>query len=143
MRGSDQVVINLDIEPTPQLRPRATRRGGFIHVYDQPKVKAYKLAVKRLAEQTKPGQHDPLTGPLEVKVTFYRTVQRSLSKAETDRRLTNKVKPTTKPDVDNYIKALLDALNGILWKDDAQIVKLEAQKRYAKKGHVEIVIDKL
>lgn len=143
MHGTDRVVINLDIEPTPQLRPRATSRGGFVHVYDPPKLKAYKLEIKRLAELTKAGQQDPLTGPLAVKVTFYRTVQRSLSKAETDRRLTNKVKPTTKPDVDNYIKSLLDALNGILWKDDAQIVKLEAQKKYAEKGHIEMVINKL
>lgn len=35
-----------------------------------------------------------------------------------------------KPDIDNYVKLVLDAMNGVFFLDDAQVVKIEAQKRY-------------
>jgi Holliday junction resolvase RusA-like endonuclease len=38
--------------------------------------------------------------------------------------------PTSKPDLDNLAKIVLDALNGILWADDCQVVKLEITKEY-------------
>ena len=38
--------------------------------------------------------------------------------------------PTVKPDLDNYIKSVLDAMNGIILKDDSQIVSIEASKKY-------------
>ena len=36
-----------------------------------------------------------------------------------------------RPDVDNCSKLVLDALNGILWRDDAQICELSVTRRYA------------
>ena len=38
--------------------------------------------------------------------------------------------PSVRPDLDNYIKAVLDGMNGIVWKDDAQVVELTAVKTY-------------
>ena len=38
---------------------------------------------------------------------------------------------TTKPDVDKLARAALDALTGVLWADDSQVVSLHAQKEYA------------
>jgi Holliday junction resolvase RusA-like endonuclease len=43
-------------------------------------------------------------------------------------------RPTTRPDIDNYAKLVLDALNGFVWADDSQVVKIEAVKRYAKES---------
>ena len=40
------------------------------------------------------------------------------------------IKPTTKPDLDNIVKAL-DGMNGIVVVDDSQIVKLTATKQYS------------
>ena len=40
------------------------------------------------------------------------------------------LRPTGKPDLDNVAKLLADALNGILWHDDSQIVALEVEKHY-------------
>jgi Holliday junction resolvase RusA-like endonuclease len=39
--------------------------------------------------------------------------------------------PITKPDVDNYAKAICDALNGFAWEDDNQITDLTIRKRFA------------
>ena len=57
--------------------------------------------------------------------------------------LQNKVRPTKKPDIDNIIKAVLDALNGIAYKDDTQVVQVMAQKKYADKAFVEVAICEL
>lgn len=39
--------------------------------------------------------------------------------------------PATLPDLDKLVRAILDALTGIVWRDDAQVVALEAYKRYS------------
>ena len=61
------------------------------------------------------------TGPLEVTIAF------NVPRIKDKRR----VVPTTRPDLDNLLKGLLDCGNGILWCDDAQIVRLVLEKQYA------------
>lgn len=126
--ATDKLFFKFDIEPIPQLRPRVSSRP-CIRVYDPPKVKQFKRILRSLAvdQYSRP----PLIGPLSVSLTFYRPVQSSISQSERERRLSNKSKPVVKPDTDNYIKATLDALNGVLWHDDAQIVKITGEKRYS------------
>lgn len=127
--ATDQLFFTFEIEPTPQLRPRVSSRGGYVRVYDPPKVKNFKNLLRSLAvhQYSRP----PLLGPLCVSLTFYRPVQHSISKTERERRLSNESKPVVKPDTDNYVKATLDALNGVLWHDDAQIVKVIGEKKYS------------
>ena len=126
--ATDQLFFTFDIEPVPQLRPRVSSRP-YVRVYDPPKVKSFKSLLRSLAvnQYTRP----PLLGPLSVSLTFYRPVQKSISQTEREQRLSNRSKPVVKPDTDNYIKSTLDALNGILWHDDSQIVKITAEKRYS------------
>lgn len=125
--ATDQLFFTFEIEPTPQLRPRVSSRP-YIRVYDPPKVKQFKSLLRSLAvnQYARP----PMLGPLSVSLTFYRPVQKSISQSERELRLSNQSKPVVKPDTDNYIKATLDALNGVLWHDDSQIVKIIGEKRY-------------
>ena len=136
--ATDQLFFTFDIEPVPQLRPRVSTRGGYVRVYDPPRVKQFKKLLHDLASEqyTRP----PLTGALSVELVFYRPVQRSLSNAEHQRRLSNESKPVVKPDTDNYLKATLDALNGVLWHDDAQIIKLIGEKRYSETGKITVSV---
>ncbi len=59
-------------------------------------------------------------GPVSLTVNFYlpkgKTVKRDL--------------PTTKPDIDKLLRCILDALTGIAYKDDAQVVEVQVSKRY-------------
>ena len=50
-------------------------------------------------------------------------------------------RPTKKPDIDNVIKIITDALNGIAYDDDAQIVSLSATKFYDENPHVDVRLD--
>ena len=130
-----------EIEPVEQARPRATRMGRGIRLYDPKKVSVYK---KQLAMMCKfQYKQEPLTGPLKVELKFFRHVQSSLSKKERELRLSGTHRPVVKPDTDNYIKSTLDGLNGLLWEDDNQIVDLVAHKYYSDKPRVEIEVTKL
>ena len=129
-----------EIEPVEQARPRATRMGRGIRLYDPKKVSVYK---KQLAMMCKfKYKQAPLTGPLKVELNFFRHVQSSLSKKERALRLSGSHRPIVKPDTDNYIKSTLDGLNGLLWEDDNQIVDLVAHKYYSDKPRVEIEVKK-
>ncbi|MQB94444.1 RusA family crossover junction endodeoxyribonuclease [Lactobacillus reuteri] len=130
--------LTFDIEPVEQARPRATRMGRGIRLYDPKKVSVYK---KQLAMMCKFQYKDqPLSGQLTVNLKFYRHVQSSVSKKERKLRLIGAHRPTVKPDVDNYIKSTLDGLNGLLWEDDNQIAKIVAEKYYSDHPRVEIEV---
>lgn len=134
--------FEFDIEPVEQARPRATRMGKGIRLYDPKKVTAFKRQLGMLARQQMLDRGlEPYDGPLEVCMEFYRPVQESLSKKERARRLSGVHRPIVKPDLSNYIKALEDALNGIIWTDDNCIVSLVAEKYYAYKPHLVVEVD--
>ena len=133
--------FEFDIEPVEQARPRATRMGKGIRLYDPKKVTIFKRQLGMLAKQQMLNRGlEPFDGPLEVCMEFYRPVQASLSRKERARRLSGVHRPTVKPDLDNYIKSTSDALNGILWADDNLIISLEAKKFYAEKPHLTVEI---
>ena len=130
--------LTFDIEPVEQARQRATRMGRGIRLYDPKKVSVYK---KQLAMMCKFQYKDqPLSGQLTVNLKFYRHVQSSVSKKERKLRLIGAHRPTVKPNVDNYIKSTLDGLNGLLWEDDNQIVKIVAEKYYSDHPRVEVEV---
>ena len=107
-------------------------------MYDPAKVKQFKRRLHNMAKYQYHGE--PLTGELSVKIYFYRAVQKSISKVERRRRLLGIHGPTVKPDLDNYIKSCLDALNGVLWKDDNLITTITAHKIYAEEPRIEIEV---
>ncbi|OMD02745.1 RusA family crossover junction endodeoxyribonuclease, partial [Paenibacillus odorifer] len=51
--------------------------------------------------------------------------------------------PVTKPDADNYLKGVKDALKGIIWKDDSQVVDAFVRKRYSAQPRIEVKIKQL
>tara|TARA_Y100000310_G_scaffold184500_1_gene184621 strand:+ start:274 stop:747 length:474 start_codon:yes stop_codon:yes gene_type:complete len=74
----------------------------------------------------------PLEGPLSLTVAFCFKYPRSWSKARRE-AVEGGEEPwyMGKPDLDNLLKLVKDAGNGILWRDDAQVVSIEADKVYS------------
>lgn len=127
-----------NIESQQQERPRATGRGKFIRMYDPPKTAKFKKQLRALATEI---YHDaPLEGEIYLKVAFYRKIQKSISKKEHGRRASGAHRPIVKPDLSNSLKAFEDALNGVLWKDDAMIVHEEIDKYYSDKPRIEVEV---
>lgn len=134
--------IVFNIEPQQQERPRATGRGRFIRVYDPPKTAKFKRELKQLAKSKMQGKNK-FDSAISVTIRFFRKVQKSISKKEHARRTKGHVRPIVKPDLDNYIKSTLDALNGVIWTDDATIVELNTSKWYADDPRIEIEVKEL
>lgn len=109
-------------QPTAKGRPRMTRGG---HAYTPAKTRNYEAFVK-MCFLEKYAQETPITGPVELKVHAAFTIPKSWSK----KRKAAADHHTSRPDLDNIVKAIKDALNGIAWVDDSQVCGLLATKRY-------------
>lgn len=126
-------------EPVAQGRPRATTQGGHVRMYDPEKSSNYKQYVKLTASNHRPPEL--LVDALTMKVRIYRPMPKSFSKKKQQMAKDGALRPTTKPDCDNYLKTIKDALNGVIWKDDSQVVEVTVGKFYSDAPRVEVEID--
>lgn len=128
-------------EPVAQGRPRFSTQGGFVKVYDPAKSKDFKKYVKLVASEYRPASL--LEGPLQLFVRVYKPTLKSFSKKKKVAAEHGELRPTTKPDVDNYVKGIKDACNQIIWKDDSQVVELHVSKWYSESPRVEVLVKPL
>lgn len=102
--------------------------AGSLIMIHQKQIKLILKKVQNLAPE------DPLYGAISVSVEVY--IDRPKTHFGTGRN-SDKVKdsspkyPIGRPDIDNYIKFVLDALNGVFYKDDSQVVHIESIKEYS------------
>lgn len=130
---SDTIIIRLPGAPRGKGRHRAqlVQRGGVsrIHSHADQKTEAYEGAL-RLAAGAAMGGRPLLTGPLEVRIFAQMPIPASWSKRKRLDALERRLRPTTKPDWDNIAK-VIDALNHIVWGDDASVVDGVVRKFYS------------
>lgn len=132
-----EVKIIVPGQPVPQGRPKFTTKP-FVRAYDPPKSARYKKLVAYHAAKQKPKQL--LEGELAVEILVFKECLKSFSKKKAELAEARLLRPITKPDADNYAKGPLDAMKGIVWKDDGQVVDLIARKFYSKDPRIEITI---
>ena len=65
---------------------------------------------------------------------------KSISKKKRADMLERKIWPAKKPDSDNIAKVVLDALNGIAYHDDTQVISLTVTKAYSEEAHLSITL---
>ena len=124
-------------EPIPKGRPRMTRTG---HAYTPQKTRDFELKMSYVAIRTmRECGRDRLSGPLRVLMKVILPVPKSYSKKKAGDCLSQNILPISRPDLDNFIKCL-DALNGIVWEDDSQIVCLESWKVYGEKPGIQVEV---
>lgn len=121
----------------PKARPRIAKNG---HFYTPQKTRQYESMVARLLKSQKAKISDK---PLKVFIKVYRKHLKGWTKSEKELAKQGKMYPTTRPDVDNYAKSILDGADGILYHDDSQIVDLRVMKLYGDKEQVVIEVSEL
>jgi len=125
-------------EPQAQGRPKFARIGNGVRAYDPAKSRDYKQSVRASALEVRPDK--PLEGALNLTVTAYKTVPKSFSKKKAGQAIAQEIQPTTRPDLDNIIKGIKDALKGVIWRDDSQVVNIYASKWYGEVPRVEVSV---
>lgn len=111
-------------EPTPKGRPRCGKGG---RVFTPQKTRdAEALIANAIREFIMENEITPFSKEEPLRVNLRLMCKRPKSKGKGDI-----IPKTTKPDLDNYIKLVLDAANDTgLWDDDSQVVEILAQKVY-------------
>ena len=130
--------------PVGKGRPRAARRGAGVVMFTPGKTADYERLVAATAAAALScdalAAHQLLDGPLEAVLEMRFPVPASWSKARRARALAGAEWHTSKPDADNVAKAVLDACNGVVFRDDSQIVMLTATKGFSEAPGVRVVI---
>lgn len=125
------IEFNFDVSPVAKGRPKLTRFGK---AYTPKKTKVFEQDVKSLAKEQYEGK--PLLGPLKISIVFSITRPKSVS-------VKKRKYPTVRPDLDNYIKAVLDSLNGVLFHDDSQVITMTCSKQYAEESGIYVKCETL
>jgi Holliday junction resolvase RusA-like endonuclease len=127
--------IELAGEPKGKGRPRFTRSGI---AYTPAPTRNHEAALRMAAQEAMAGRL-PLDGPLELAMGAYMPVPQSWSQRKRSQALQGLIRPTTRPDFDNLLKCC-DALNRIVWRDDAQVVHVRCAKLYSARPRLVIVV---
>jgi len=120
------IIVVIAGEPVAKARPRATRKG---FVYTPAHLRKYE-AHGRLAAQLAMGDRPPIEVPVRLELVAELPIPASWSARKRSRAVAGDLLPTSRPDVDNYIKAGLDCLSEIVVRDDSQIVEITARKKF-------------
>lgn len=126
------LIVVIPGEPKAQGRGRAVRFGSSVRVIDPESSRSWKGAaqVHMLAARQAARLYAPLDVALVVTIGAYWPRPQSIPKRVGPGRLPR----LSKPDADNVGKAVLDAGNGVLWRDDSIVVELRVEKWVAAAG---------
>jgi Holliday junction resolvase RusA-like endonuclease len=133
------VTFKVEGEPKGKGRPRFRSTGKFVHAYTDSKTREYENKIKASALVAM-GASKPLKSPVVIFIDVVKGIPASYSKKRTSDCLSGREHPTKKPDIDNTMKACLDAMNGIVYVDDKQVVSIHARQSYGEEPHVEIFV---
>lgn len=131
--------LTLPGKPVAKGRPKFTKTG---HAYTPGKTRGAE-AVLREAFQWQYPRHIALAGPVRMTVIFYMPIPEGMKKADRIAAEAEQLWHTKKPDADNMLKLVTDALNGLAFWDDSQICDVRAKKLYSKQPRTVIELESL
>lgn len=126
-------------DPIPKARPRFGQ--GRAHTTKRTKTQEEKIALVYVG-----AYGDFCFGekiPLRLAADFYFKIAKSDTKTVKAGKLSGEIRPTSRPDADNLLKCVQDALNGVAYHDDSQIVEVAARKWYSDAPRTEVYIARL
>jgi Holliday junction resolvase RusA-like endonuclease len=125
---SEPVVIALQGHPVPKGSPRLSSYKGRIRVHTPEASKTYEEAVRLTAWREMRGRK-PFEGAVQVELRFQFAPPSSWSEKKLA-AIAGEIPHTSKPDADNLAKSWLDAINRVVFNDDAAVTRVTAEKRF-------------
>ena len=133
------VTFKVDGVPVPKARARHVLHGTRLRTYTPEKTRTYETLIKDAARQAMGGSE-----PLETPVSLYLYIRVPIPASATKKRLQaiadGSEKPIKKPDASNILKSVEDGMNGVVYKDDSQIINIHVTKVYASEPGVDICV---
>lgn len=126
-------------QPVAKQRPRITRAGI---AYTPSQTVNYETVVK-YTYQSIYRHKEPIMGRIKASITAVFPVPKSYSKKKTAALLGGHSNYDKKPDCDNLAKIILDALNGIAYRDDSQVTVLHITKQYGTQPKVIVELEEI
>lgn len=126
--------------PCGKGRPRFSTNNGYVTARTPQKTVEYENLVRMEYKAAMGDKHFEKEVPLNVVIKAYYMIPKSVSKKKAQEMLDGRIRPTKKPDYDNIGKIVCDALNGIAYYDDSQIVDAHVIKEYAQIPRVDVMI---
>ena len=123
--------------PKGKERPRVAKLSDRTIVYTPKKTKDYE---REIATAYRTQCRGIFSGAVAIEIHAYYEIPKSASRKRVLDMVSDRERPTKKPDGDNIAKAVCDALNGVAYKDDSQVVDLTVRKYYSKFPHVQVFI---
>ena len=74
--------------------------------------------------------------PISLTIKAYYEIPKSFSKSKKLQAIQGQLRPSVKPDIDNVCKSVLDALNGVAYYDDKQVISIVCEKWYGERGYL-------
>lgn len=108
-------------------RPRINTNTGI--TYTPTTTKDYETLIQQYFLIKYP-RYIPIKNRVKVEIVAYMGIPKSTPKKDIEKMLNNTISPTKKPDIDNIVKAILDALNKFAYYDDNLVCKIDVEKKY-------------
>ena len=141
------IKLTIKQAPTPPVRLLADQIDKYSQIYENKKARVFKKLVARKYCLEYERQL-PTEKLLAVDIRFYLPIAQSISANEQLKKRISRLCPDIRPDANNllysrYDKAIIDALNGLAFKDDSQIIGSQTQNIYSDNPHTEIEITEI
>ena len=136
---SMMITFKVDGVPVPKGRARYVRRGNHISTYTPEKTRTYETLIKDAARQAM-GASEALQTPVSLYLYIRVPIPASATKKRLQAIADGSEKPTKKPDASNVLKSVEDGMNGVVYKDDSQIVNIHVTKVFSSEPGVDICV---